>query len=336
MPTLNRAILYGLGPFFGHPLKPLLSYAFGDGYATAYRHFRRDHSRMDNLVLHLVCLVFQLLSNFALLATLDDALFSRLEGIDYLGASGGIVPVGKGVAKLNLSTATAAAWIVCLAFSEAPAICSACSAFSIVGALLATSAAADNGDGESIPGIQWVLANIQTVCICTFWLVMFAAVGPTKLSAKKAKLAVIVTILATLWECVSVVAKGSIVDEGSITAAYAGLLGLLLGIPAVLTDPVTPVVLSGVVFLNLFAVLCEGDQLVLRFWAMAYVCMGLQGAAHDVSSQPATLLNLQADESGDRKIRFEWSHVTFFPDLLFHSCHESLSTKASKASKKTK
>ena len=42
--SVSRAALYALGPFFGNPIKPVLNYAFGDGYAKAYSHFRRDHN----------------------------------------------------------------------------------------------------------------------------------------------------------------------------------------------------------------------------------------------------------------------------------------------------
>jgi hypothetical protein len=50
-----------------------------------------------------------------------------------------------------------------------------------------------------------------------------------------------------------------------------------------------------------------------------------QGIAHDVSMQKATLLSHQ-DSMADRRVRlaFEWSHVVYFPNLLFQSCHESL------------
>ena len=86
-----------------------------------------------------------------------------------------------------------------------------------------------------------------------------------------------------------------------------------------------PVVLVGALSLNAFSILCEGDHSILSLWAMAYVAMLLQNTAHDVSSQRATLRKLQVYASGDEKTRFEWSHVTYFTDLLFHSCYQSVS-----------
>ena len=103
------------------------------------------------------------------------------------------------------------------------------------------------------------------------------------------------------------------------------LVVVLMVIPALLNNPVAPVVLVGALSLNAFSILCEGDHSILSLWAMAYVAMLLQNTAHDVSSQRATLRKLQVDASGDEKTRFEWSHVTYFPDLLFHSCYQSVS-----------
>ena len=41
---LSRGLLYSMGPFFAHPLKPAANMLFGDTYAMAYKHFRRDHT----------------------------------------------------------------------------------------------------------------------------------------------------------------------------------------------------------------------------------------------------------------------------------------------------
>ena len=100
------------------------------------------------------------------------------------------------------------------------------------------------------------------------------------------------------------------VGAGHVSSVFTALTALLLGIPALMNDPVVPTVLAGALLLNAFSILCEVGQPILRNWAMAYVAMGLQGTAHSVSKQPATLLKLQVDESGDRKTRFEWSHVS--------------------------
>mmetsp|Transcript_47653 Transcript_47653/g.94525 ORF Transcript_47653/g.94525 Transcript_47653/m.94525 type:complete len:171 (+) Transcript_47653:314-826(+) len=124
-----------------------------------------------------------------------------------------------------------------------------------------------------------------------------------------------------------------LVAEDQVPTVLKAVLACLLSIPAVMKDPVMVTVLVGSVGLNVAHLATRPhDQTMARvfyFWGMSYVAMALQGAAHDVSSQKATLLNLQtaADTGGSQKIRFEWSHVTFFPNLLFHSCHQSLTAK---------
>ena len=345
---LSRAVLYGLGPFFGHPLKPALSLLCGDGYRTAYEHFRRDHSRADNLVLHLICLMLQLLANFALLGKLDDAL---------LGSGGIVAPsfssaysfVGTGPTKLNLSTATVHCWIALLVFSGAPPICSAASAASIVSALYAVAVAVGDEGGWG----GWALANMQAVAIASFLSAMFLMVGPSK---KALKLGAFWVGWLLLWKGAAPGFLAPPVDEyggsqdasATYYAVHASLVGLLLAIPALLSDPVVATVATGAIVLNAASLRYEGDgrPSVLHFWCMAYVAMGLQATAHSVSAQPATLLNLQEEKgkAGDggggdgegkdsaaskrrfavQRTRFEWSHVSFFPDLLFHSCYESL------------
>ena len=99
--------LYAPGCFFFYPWKPLGHAAWSDSYATAYEHFRRDHSIGSNLALHIVALAWQLLGNFGLLTTLD----SRLG----LATALGIRP---------LSAATACMWATSLLLSPAPVLVS--------------------------------------------------------------------------------------------------------------------------------------------------------------------------------------------------------------------
>ena len=316
--TLNRSILYGLGPFFCHPLKPLLCSLFGDGYQSGYIHFRRDHSKADNLVLHVVCLVFQLLSNFALLGKLDDIFISQYSSdaaSDNL-ILGRFIPIGVGCTKVNLSTTTAACWIFFLSFSGAPRLCTTLSSVSIISALLIISTQ------ENYEHVQWLISNIQAVAVVTFLLVMFIMSGLSKLALKSAAVWI---VWLFLWEYLGRFGGENLIDFAYTSLVYRVLVVVLMVIPALLNNPVAPVVLVGALSLNAFSILCEGDHSILSLWAMAYVAMLLQNTAHDVSSQRATLRKLQVDASGDEKTRFEWSHVTYFPDLLFHSCYQSVS-----------
>ena len=111
----------------------------------------------------------------ALLNTLDDALFSRGEDE---GAGLFLTAVGKGLTKANLCTITAACWIICLVSSSgAPAICTAMSTASILGALVITTAEEQ---------AQWLILNLQVVAITTFLTVMFLLTGPSAKTFKQA------------------------------------------------------------------------------------------------------------------------------------------------------
>eukprot|EP00658_Telonema_sp_P-2_P059771 TRINITY_DN48899_c0_g1_i1.p3 TRINITY_DN48899_c0_g1~~TRINITY_DN48899_c0_g1_i1.p3 ORF type:complete len:134 (+),score=41.04 TRINITY_DN48899_c0_g1_i1:142-543(+) len=48
--SILKVLLYGTAPFFSYPFKPMLEAAEGNGYAVAYRHFRRDHQDPHNLL----------------------------------------------------------------------------------------------------------------------------------------------------------------------------------------------------------------------------------------------------------------------------------------------
>ena len=111
-------------------------------------------------------------------------------------------------------------------------------------------------------------------------------------------------------------------DLQTYTLATTALLVVLAG---VLKDPVKVVVVTAAVLLRMGGTFYL--EPALHYWSCAYSAMGLQGASHDTSGQEATLLKLQGESSGAEKIAFEWSHVTYFPNMLFHSIYQSINAK---------
>ena len=92
----------------------------------------------------------------------------------------------------------------------------------------------------------------------------------------------------------------------------------LLAVIALVPDPVKPVTIAGAFGCRIAAEL-TGQQWLL-FYSCAFVGMVLQGRSHDITKQQATLLNIEETVSDkQKKIRFEWAHVTYFPSMLFHS-----------------
>ena len=59
------------------------------------------------------------------------------------------------------------------------------------------------------------------------------------------------------------------------------------------------------------------DQGWLFFWGFGFVATVTQGVVHKVTKQEATLLKLQGAR-GSRDA-FEWAHVLYFPNLVFHT-----------------
>ena len=98
---LLKLYLYGAAPFFGNPLKPLLNRLCGASYERSYTHFRRDHKVTKNILFHLLCLGFQLTSNYGLLAELDALLFGGKNEL-----------TGAATAEKNAARAAAAGEVV--------------------------------------------------------------------------------------------------------------------------------------------------------------------------------------------------------------------------------
>lgn len=295
---ISQAVLYAFGPFFGNPIKPILNHLLGDGYEIAYTHFRRDHSSGPNIRMHLVCLFFQLLANFALMQELDSKLVAHQ------------IPHEINGVAVNFSTTTAALWSLTLCFTPAPLICTLLSIGSIYAAMFTVS---------SFPTeMVW----LEPVSIAIFLAVLFLSLGVTKATLGKL---VFWVGWATGWHAVAIYGAGYLGSEHAVTYTVATTLFLLV-LAGALANPVKPVVITGAVLLHVGAAVC--NEPALLFWACAYSGMGLQGAAHDTSGQAATLLQLNDDPMASaKKIAFEWSHVTYFPNLLFHSCNQSLNSK---------
>ena len=90
-----QGVLYGGAPFFSYPWKPLINASVGSAYKTAYEHFRRDHALPANLAAHLVCLAWQLGSNYALLDAMDEWIDRHRPGVLDRHVAGTVMTVPK-------------------------------------------------------------------------------------------------------------------------------------------------------------------------------------------------------------------------------------------------
>ena len=291
--VLSQALLYAPNAFYCYPWKPLLNEVAGNSYDIGLQHFKDQHATPLNLALHVVALFVQILGNSTFLAHVDAALFPQWP-------------------RLPLTACTSVVWAVYLLASPAPAWCKqaslCCLAFAYV----------------SAPYILQHSATFELGMLLAFHAVvaLYAASGGTANYRKLPK-----------WLALHF---GPVVMYRAIQGAYGGALAahtlacnavfLTLMITASAKTapselfPVKASTFLGAIFARPFAVLTA--QTWPLFYAWGFVGMSLQGASHELSREEATLLKLQGiEESTADKVSYEWSHVVFFPALLFHAIH---------------
>ncbi|KNC50574.1 uncharacterized protein AMSG_00735 [Thecamonas trahens ATCC 50062] len=299
-----QTLLYAPGPFYCYPWKPVVNALAGDGYATAYKHFRRDHRTAPNLALHMVCLVFQVLGNFALLDTLDNIVAPLLQGS----------PIARPIAAV-----TAAGWALALATAPAPFVCTLLAIATVAGGFWAS------------PAIDPML--LEMTCIGTFLAVLLLTLG-----VSKKVLAATAGWGAWFGLWAGLEAYAGLALAGSRATALAVLAAFVVAAAASPKVPEAPAI-GGALACRAVAIL-TGSRLAF-LWGCSFTAPLMQGTAHKITGETATLINLNkaktsaaaVDTAG--KVRFEWAHVTFFPSLAFHSVYHSLSapSSASPASK---
>lgn len=291
---LAATLMYAGGPFFCYPGKPQLNSLWGDSYEVAYKHFRRDHFGKTNLGCHTVCLFFQVFGNFALLFELDQALPSLqfIPGIRLLSA-------------LSLLS-----WLIALIPSPAHPQCTVVSAAVLVGgyiiapfiqpeafewtiilSFISVMATFQGKTGLGLEGFQWGKkgSTVFTIALYTIWL--------------------------TIWHFYASVATNILVDYAFVVIPLylVGLIALAMS----LRDPLIPIVFFGA-FIGRALYISTGVK-AIYYLSCAFTASLSQGISHSMSGERATLINLQDVDSTVAKIKFEWAHVVFFPNLLLQS-----------------
>ena len=302
MQRLASAALYAPSCFYFYPWKPVLNAKVGDSYETAYVHFRRDHSDDVNVGLHLLALVLQLVGNFGMLCALDATLAPMLPGALAAALPGY-------VAARWLSALTAASWIAALVVQPAPPACTLVSALAI---------AAAYSYAPHLPAPALIDAVAPFVFAVTAVGLVFASKrGARRVRlrdcAKAAVYAFAPLLVRRVAQRVLPLLPPLALSPPTAFVAFA-LTMLALGC---LRNPVAPCAVVGALGSRiLFAV--TGSPAVL-FYGFGHSAQLLQGAAHEISQQQATLLRLENEEDAGKKLRFEWAHCTYFPSLLFQS-----------------
>eukprot|EP00854_Cymbomonas_tetramitiformis_P024192 gene24192-29374_t len=283
---LSQSVLYAFGAFFCYPWKPAFQFVYGSPYKIAYQHFRRDHSDAVNIAMHFICLGFQLLASFGLLFK-----FAEHHALPLLP----VVSVGTWLASLlttpcPLSVKTGTLLSVAAAYQTAPAFEGAqLEQLSLIGFVIVffVQAVAMGEDRISFKDGLWMFGIFAAWLLATHLLTTFAA---------------------------------GILEE-YVTELSCGFVLLMLCIGGS-GYPVIPCAVTGAIGCRILAIVTS--QPMMYLYGCAFIGSLLQGVAHLMTREKPTLVAHQnAFKDKDAKVAFEWAHVVYFPNLIFHSMLES-------------
>lgn len=282
-----QTVTYGFAPFFAYPFKPLLNVAFGGGYPLSYKHFRAQHMDGNNLFYHVMCLVWQLSSNYALLGSLDETINERNWGMKNI-----LTFLTSVIWALHLSTSSPTPLIV-----KAASLMSIFVAHKWAGPLFAAN-------WRSFVFLQGFVeaAAIQLVS-------KGKNVGFNKMYVAY------ILFRTILWKYLSE-------NEGmyeNYSQKILGILVLLITALAATKNPISKTVSMGL-YGWAFALLAANKT--LYFYSCGMMATLCQGVAHAVSGEAGTLVVLEASQMDTAA--YELSHTVFFPNLVFQACFEHL------------
>ncbi|CUE71970.1 Hypothetical protein, putative [Bodo saltans] len=293
---VSQLLLFASGPFYTYPWKPIINALIGHSYPVALQHFKKAHYGLVNLALHGVCLFVQVAGNFGLLRRLDELLL-------------GIPANSTAVNVKSLSFVSAAIWCVPLLLSPAPKLISLASTAVIFAMYVLTA-------GLTIPTFELLASGgFATVLILS-----------NLLASSKKKLPVKKVIAATVGVLGWFAGSKYLLENHWGAAATIGN-ALLIGNAAffaltpALKNPLKLTVIVGATVSKLIGI-ATGSELV-TFHSYAFFGSLCQGIAHALTKEEATLLALER-ESEDAKIRSEYAHVVYFPNIFLQTAYDAL------------
>lgn len=296
-----QTAMYLTGPFFANPAKPIVQGLWcNTGYAVAYKHFRRDHTKPLNLGLHGLALFAQVFSNFALLHRLDELLGSP--GWGWLSAS------------------TAVLWSALLVLQRAPL-----KARALAVAVIATGYAQRKRLVEKADWLMWASSIVEAITFRNY----FRYILPS--SVRKAyfpESSAAGRYLLIRWILTGALQRGlksrAVLDRSAVGVSALPLLlwasykpferqgyrkslsGLLLNI-------------NNYHFLGWLLYLLTGEKAFLLHSA-AFGATGIQGIAHAMAAEEGTLPQLN-------DAHYEFAHCSYFPVLAVHRIVEHLGNR---------
>lgn len=300
--TSLQCILYALGPFFCYPWKPIINGLYNNDYETAYTNFHRDHSDPLNLILHTVCLIFQLLTNFGLLHLIDQSLpaflsvYSPMSRLTYVIWSVYLYKCAK--TRYN----THAILLLSVAY--------------MLAAYVATV--------DILYMIETLVMLIYFVTILTYTFMRY--------KVKSFWLNIGAAFLCygwiTVWYYIERYCNNLFVNY----AWTINIINVLLAVVMIITSaseyvPQLPVIVGAVLCRIVFVL--TGQPIVFAL-GCAFTAPLLQGLSHKITGEMATLINhnrIKIKSILSHKTKLEYGHVTYFPVLAINAVMESWAKK---------
>ena len=253
--TLLHVAIYSAGTFFSNPVKILLNALVGSKYAVAYAHFRRDHSVPLNIWLHGLCMVIQILGNFALLDVWDEALGRPL-----------------------LAPLTGFMWIFFLSLQPSPV-----SVKLLTGALILLGLVARSLLSANFLLLALLQAPFEIAC---YWLIL--PYHGIKQPSKKG-MSLMLAARVGLWFLLRPLQGALVLPGGKLTANVLAATFLAVGSLVRASDNMP---LCEHLGLAAWAPAILLDLPWLFFLCISFIGQALQGVSHEITKQPGTLPQL--------------------------------------------
>ncbi|KAF0682423.1 Aste57867_25436 [Aphanomyces stellatus] len=283
-----QSSLFVAPQFYCFPWKPLINAAIGDSYAVALKHFLVNHMTASNLALHFVCLIVQLTGNFCLLRVLDDLFFPS-------------------IAFGPLSVSTFVVWVgyLVLNSTSAPLWAQLASTWCLGAAVVAAPIIVPHGELMSLALVGMFLS---TLALC------FLGGFRHQLNVRAATFgSLFLVAIHGGWYYLPQYIDGALLQAHLFHVNL--VFGVVMFILSMVKNPLLPTVAYGYFVGRALATLT--GQSWLFFFSYGFFGSVLQGFSHLLASEIPTLIALQKESPAD-KIRYEYAHVVFFPNLAFH------------------
>jgi hypothetical protein len=241
---ISQSILYGMGPFFSYPWKPILNQVYGTTYEVAFEHFWQQHRNVYNLAWHFVCLFFQLFGNFGLLYEIDMKIIKEFN-------------LGEEVRILSLLTSVL--WILALIPNKCSIVIKLLSMSCIILSYLSSKKINENYE------------KIEIVAFALFFLIWLTYIKNEGFSIKKEAKSIIILFLIKLIISQYIIFKKIEYTKYTFELNLFLIFGII--ILSLLKDPVKATIAFGTLMTHFISSLT--NQKIVYLFGLSFVATGI-------------------------------------------------------------